>query len=334
MPVVSVGDMSQQFISMRNGGTIKTELARLSESLSSGLVNDVTQALDGDTTRLSGINYSLEQLDGYAQAAEETSQTLANIQNVLGQFDTLRGDSSAQLLLINGESTINQIDNAARDAARNFSVMITTLNTQVADRALLGGADVTGAPLETPDVMLTDLQAAIGGATDFATIDAAITTWFDDPAGGFATTAYLGDTGAPVEKRISDTRTIPIEARADDPAIRETLKSAAYAALADGLPGLDRDTKVTMLERAGTGLYTAAADLVSVQSRIGTAESEVEQSQTDTNAQLSALQIARNDIVLADPFETASQLQSVQIQLETHYSVTARLSQLSLLRYI
>jgi len=334
MPVVSVGDMSQQFISMRNGGTIKTELARLSESLSSGLVSDVTETLDGDTTRLSGINYSLEQLDGYAQAAEETSHTLANIQNALGRLDTLRGDSSAQLLLINGESTINQIDNAARDGARTFSVMVTTLNTQVADRALLGGADVTGAPLATSDVMLADLQTAVGGATDFATIDAAITTWFDDPAGGFATNAYLADTGAPVEKRISDTRTIPIEARADDPAIRETLKSAAYAALADSLPGLDRDTKAAMLEQAGRGLYSAASDLVSVQSRIGTAEAEVEQSQTETNAQLSALQIARNDIVLAAPFETASQLQSVQIQLETHYSVTARLSQLSLLRYI
>lgn len=334
MPVISVGDMSQQFISMRNSGTIKTELARLSESLSSGLVSDVARSLNGDTTRLTGINYSLQQLDGYAQTAEETRQTLANVQDVLGRFDTARADMGAQFLLINGESTINQIDSAARDGTRVFSVMVTTLNTQIADRALLGGAEVNGPPLVSSEAMLADLTTAIGGATDFATIDAIITTWFDDPAGGFATTAYLGDTGAPVEKRLSETKTIPIEARADDPAIRETLKSVAYAALADTLPGVNRETKIAMLERAGAGMFATSADLVSLQARVGTIEAEVEQSLTETNTQISALQSARNDFVLADPFETASRLQSVQIQLETHYSVTARLSELSLLRFI
>lgn len=334
MPIVSVGDMSQQFISMRNGGAIKTELSRLAESLSSGRVDDVTKVLGGDTSRLSGINYSLTQLDGYIEAAKETSQTLTRMQEVLARVDTLRSEASTEFLLINDESTQTQIDNSARAGARNFGVLVTTLNTQVADRALLGGAAVTGPPLAAADVMLADLRTAIGGATDFAAIDTAITAWFDDPAGGFATIAYLGDTGNVVEKRISDTKTVPIEARADNAAIRETLKGAAYAALADNLPGLDRQTKSALLQQAGTGLFAAADGLVSVQSQIGSVEAEVEQSLTEMNAQTSALQIAKNDIVQADPFETASRLQSVQLQLETHYSVTARLSDLSLLRYI
>ncbi len=334
MPIVSVGDMSQQFISMRNGGAIKTELSRLAESLSTGRVSDVTKVLGGDTARLSGINYSLEQLNGYTQAAKETDQVLARIQTVLGQVDDLRTQSSAQLLLVNEESTASQIDNAARDGARTFGVLVTTLNTQVADRALLGGTAVSAPPLATADAMLADLQATIGGATDFATINAAVTAWFDDPAGGFATTGYLGDTGNMVERRISDTKTVPVDARADDPAIREVLKGAAFAAIADSLPGLDRQTKAALLQHAGTGLFAASSGLVSMQSRVGAVEAEVEQSLTETNAQITALQIAKNDIVQADPFETASKLQNVQIQLETHYSVTARLNGLSLLRYI
>jgi flagellar hook-associated protein 3 FlgL len=51
-------------------------------------------------------------------------------------------------------------------------------------------------------------------------------------------------------------------------------------------------------------------------------------------AQETGLQMAINDLVSADPFDTATRLQSVQLQLETHYSVVGRLSQLSLLRYI
>jgi len=38
--------------------------------------------------------------------------------------------------------------------------------------------------------------------------------------------------------------------------------------------------------------------------------------------------------VNADPFETASTLQAVQLQLETHYAMTARLSRLSLAEYL
>ena len=127
---------------------------------------------------------------------------------------------------------------------------------------------------------------------------------------------------------------MPLDVSADDPAIRETLKSAAYAALADSLPLLESGTKAELLERAGTGLFAASVGLVSVQSGLGAVEAEVEQSMTEMNAQQTTLQIAMNDIVSADPFDIASRLQSVQIQLETHYSVTARLSELSLLRYI
>lgn len=334
MPVTSVGDMSQHFMSMRNGGAIKTELSRLAQSLSTGKVVDVTRALNGDTARLSGMNYSLTQLESFGQAAKETGQTLDRMQTVLGQVDALRGQVSEQLLLINDGSTTAQVNEAARAARGAFESIVNTLNTQVADRALMGGAAVGGPPLASADTMLSDLQAAIGGATSLAAIEAVVTNWFDDPAGGFATIGYLGDTGAVTERRISETKSVLLDARADDPAIKETLKAAAFAALANDVPGLDRTTKAELLRRAGTGLFAASSPLVAIQSRIGSAQAEVDRTATEMNAQRAALEIAKNDLVSADPFDTASRLQSVQLQLETHYTVTARLSQLSLLRYI
>lgn len=334
MPVVSVGDMSQQFVSMRNSGAIKTELSQLAESMSSGRVTDVTSTLNGNTVRLSGINYSLSQLEGYQQAIIETTQVLEGMQEILGRVDTMRADSAEQLLLVNSESTISQVNEAARAARGTFGNMVTVLNTQIADRSLFGGAAVENPALADPEDMLTDIQAAIGGATTPAAITAAITTWFDDPLGGFATMGYLGDTGTMIERRVSDTNTVTLDARADDPAIRETLKSAAIAAMANDLPGLDRANKIALLEEAGTGLYTASSELIGVRSRIGSAEAEVARSETEMNAQQTSLGIAKNNLISADPFDTASRLQSVQLQLETHYSVTARLSQLSLLRYL
>ena len=334
MTLASVGDMAQQFRSLRDGNAIKTELNALVESLSSGKVADLTEALNGDTVRFSGIRYSLSQLDGYRQAASETQQTLANIQIVLGKVDSSRSAAAERLLLVNDGSSAAQINEATNAARGTFDEIVLALNTQIADRALMAGNSVGAAPLANSETILADIQAAIGGAIDQATISATVEAWFNDPAGGFFTSGYLGDTAAPLERRVSNNRTVVIDARADDPAIRQVLQGAALAALAKELPGLSQETKSGLLQEAASQLYGSASDLVAVQARIGFVEASVERSLTETNAQQTSLRLAQNDLNLADPFETASQLQATQQQLETFFSVTARMSQLSLLRFI
>ncbi|MFU8825328.1 MAG: hypothetical protein ACNA7N_13905, partial [Yoonia sp.] len=54
----------------------------------------------------------------------------------------------------------------------------------------------------------------------------------------------------------------------------------------------------------------------------------------EMSAQETGFRMAVNDLISADPFDTATRLQSVQLQLETHYTVVGRMSQLSLLRFI
>ncbi|MEJ6404252.1 flagellin [Yoonia sp. 2307UL14-13] len=334
MPVTSLGDMSQHFSAARQTGVIKSDLADLAKSLSTRQVTDVTAALGGETTRLSGINHSLAQLDGYGQAGTETAQMLTGMQNILSQIDQIRGDSANNLLLVTQESSPAQVDEAGRAAADAFADMVRGINTRVADRALMGGAAVDTAPLANADAMFADLQTAIGGVTDAATIIGAVDTWFDDPAGGFATMGYQGDDGAPLSRRISENKTVTLDARADDPAIRDVLKAAALAAVADRATGIDQDTKATLLRTAGEQLFTSASGLVAVQSRLGYVEQQVDTGLAKNAAQKTALGIARNDLIQADPFEIATRLQDVQLQLETHFSVTARLSRLSILDFI
>lgn len=334
MSMVSVGDRAQQFTSLRNGASIKSELDTLTNRLSSGRVADVTSHLNGETARFSGITYSLTQLDAFGQVASETQQYLSNVQIVLSQVDNTRSATAENLLRVNDTSTRAQIDEAALSARSGFDSIVRALNTQVGDRALMGGTDVAGAPLAPAAVMLAEIETAIGGALDLATITTAIDSWFDDPAGGFALTGYLGDTGQAPQKRVSETRTFEMNARADDPAIKDVLKGAAMAALANDLPGLDRETKSDLLQQAGTRLFSAASDLVALQARVGSTQAGVTQSLAETTAQVTALRIAQNELISADPFETASRLQAVQLQLEMHFSITARMSQLSLLRYL
>ncbi|EBA13855.1 flagellar hook-associated protein FlgL family protein [Roseobacter sp. CCS2] len=326
--------MARQFTSLRDGSAIKSELFELAESLSSGKVADLTKSLNGDTARFSGVQYSLTQLDGYLQVASETEQTLGNIQIILNKVDNTRARTVESLLLVNESSTTAQVDEAARASQSSFEEMVTALNTRIADRALMSGNSVNTTPLVAADDMLAGLQTAIGASLDPATIIATVDTWFNDPAGGFAATGYQGDTGGPIERRVTEDQSIRIDARADDPAVKQVLQGAALAALADMLPGLDRAAKVDLLTNAASQLYGSASSLVAVQARVGFAENSVARAQTETGAQQTTLRQVANDLSLADPFETASRLQAQQTQLETFFSLTARLSQLSLLRFI
>lgn len=334
MSVTSLGDMAQQFTSLRNTNAIKTELAIQTERLSTGYVEDITAALDGQTARFSAIDYSLTQLDAYGQIAAETQQTLENVQIALSRVDDERSLTAERLLLVSDASTDAQIDEAAASSRNSFETMVSTLNTQVGDRALLSGARVDTPPLASADDMLADLVATIGTEQDPVAIASIVDAWFDDPTGGFAIMGYLGDTGQPVQKRISETQTIEMTARADDPAIKETLKGAALAALASELPVLDREAKTVLLQDAGARLFTASTDIVALQARVGFSEARVEQSLSQTKAQETSLGIARNDLIQADPYETAARLQALQLQLETHFAATARTAELSLLRFI
>ena len=49
---------------------------------------------------------------------------------------------------------------------------------------------------------------------------------------------------------------------------------------------------------------------------------------------ISTLQVSRNDIRSADPYQTATALTEVQTQIETLFAVTARLSRLNLVDYL
>lgn len=334
MPVVSVGDMAQQFVSMRNSGTIKQELDRLAESLSSGVVTDITRHLGGETAQLSGINYSLSQITSYQQAARETEQTLTGMQLVLSEIDTVRSEMGAQLVLDSFARNGGQIEEASASARGSFETMVNALNTRLADRSLFAGTEVFTTPLADADTMLADLLGAIGGATTLADVTTAIDAWFDDPAGGFATIGYQGDTGPIPRKRVSENKSFAIDARADDPAIRDVLKATAFASLASEVPGLNVNTQIEMLREGGTRMVASGGGLIGVQTRVGFAAAGVDQAATELAAQRTMLEMSRNNLIAADPFETASKLQSVQLQLETHYSVTARMSRLSLLSYL
>ena len=323
MAIVSIGDMSQHFMSLRNGGAIKSDLARLGQELSTGRATDVTAKLGGDTRALTGISHSLSLIDAFSQATREASQSLGGIQSILSRIDGTRSQLADDLLLTTRHSPTPQIAEAAQNARHGFSDIVSAINHRI-----------DGAAIADHEVMIAEIMTAVAGETDPQLITQTINNWFDDPVAGFSATGYLGN-NEDVSKRIGFDRSVTTEVNASDPGIRNILRFAAIGAVAHERAGdLDPASRATLLQTAAVGFLGAAQDIAQLQSRIGYVEGAVAENTASLSAEKTSLSIALNDLQSADPFETATRLEATQRQLELHFTTTARLSRLSLADYL
>ena len=335
MSSTNIGDSSQHFQSLRQTAAIKTRLNTLSNELSTGRIADLSTHLNGDVAQLALLDRDLSMLDSHVQASGQLAQTLSEKQLVLSSLDTEQTALAARLITITASSSSVELESAEQAGQSGFERSASMLNTRLGDRSLFAGAAVDGPAVAKSDDMLASILASIGGAIDAATITAAIDSWFDDPAGGFATMGYVGDTGAAVTQRIGTTEVLTQDGRADERGLRDILKAGAFAAVSDALSGtLDTATRATLVRTGGDRTFAATDSLRQIASRIGEDEQRVEEITARQSAQRSTIAMARNALVAADPFDTATFLQSVQQQLELHYTATARLSRMSLANYL
>lgn len=335
MAVSTIGDMRQHFLTARHNTALKSELNTLVQELTSGEVADIASHLGGGQTNLASVDRQLQMLGRFSQSNVETGHLLTVMQTALAGIDGHRETASSALLMIDASSRQSEVSAASTIASASFEATVQTLNMRSGGRAMFGGNDLDRNPLVNGGEMLDALRLQITGLTTAADIDAAIDSWFDAPGGGFETDGYQGDSNGYLNRATGANQTLEIGVRADDQVIRDTLKSLAKGALSgDTTLSFDPSVQRELQMEAGVDLFTGASSMAGVQARLGYVEGQVEEAAVRTSAQESSYGIARNNLVSADPFETAIRLQSIQLQLETHYTLTARLSRLSLTEYL
>lgn len=333
MALNSLGDMASHFTSLRHNTAIKARMDILTRELSTGKVADLALHLGDDGARLLAIRRSFDSAAGFATANRNLSQALSAMQVSLAGIESERAALSGGLMSITPQSSAQQLGLATAAAETAFGSIVGALNVRFGNASLFAGAASDRAALSPAGDMLAAIRTALAVATTTGDVATVLDDWFDDPAGGFATIGYQGDTGAPVSRRIDSDTTVTVAARADDPGLRALLKATAMAAVA-GEPGLLPGTQSALLIKARDALVALGDGVVGMQAGLGQIEERSERALAQHTASQTALGLIDNDLTAADPYATASRLQAVQQQLETHYTLTARLSGLSLVNYL
>lgn len=331
----SIGDMAQHFFLQRQLYQLKSDMNTLAQELSSGRSSDISAKLGGDFSALSGIDHTLAQLGAFQRSNDEAALFTQSVQAALGAVQSLAGSTAPALLSAADTGFENHLGPAVHDARSKFDEAVAVLNREVAGRSLFAGAATDARPLVDASAMLADIQAAIALETTAAGVRSVVNTWFDDPGGGFETMAYLGATTNLAPFQTGREETAQLDVRADDDSVRTTLKGFALAALvAEGALAASSAERSQLVRQAGEVLFAGEGAILAQRAELGIIEERIERAAVANGIEITGLTLTRAEIVEADPFETATALEAAQTQLETLYTLTARLSRLNLTDFL
>lgn len=335
MPLYSIGDLASSFMLRRQNVQLNTALARLTQEMASGVAADIPRHLQGNYSYLGDLERNLRVNDGFATAAREAAVFTGAMQTALDRVQSVTTALSADLILSGNTNLPEAMQTVSHAAHGELGALLSTLNTNVAGRALFSGVATDTLSFASAGTFIDELKTAMAGEVTLSGILSAVDSWFDTPGGGFETNGYLGSGSALAPFLVGEGESVDLDLRGDSQAIRDVLKNTAIAALAAdadlAYPGY---LQAELLVAAGENLMTSQGHLSQIRADLGYAEARVEESRTRLSAEHTSLEMARGELLGVDLYETATRLENVQFQLESLYTATARLSQLSLVEYL
>ena len=333
MPSVMLSDLSQMLQLRRDTVRVRQDLATATQELSSGKHADLGNAVSGNYGPLVAIDRQLSALDGFETNAAEATLFADAAQLSLGQVKDMGGDVGRRMMGIKPSDMTTLKEMYATEANEAFASSVAALNNTVAGRAIFAGTATDGRALASADDIMGDLRALVNGETTAEGVVGLVETWFG-AGGGFETAGYLGSTKDLTGYEVADGHDVEVAVRADDTAIRDQLKGLALAALLDGSGITDTGELAELANSSASTLLSNESKMVALQAGIGSAQERLENAVVRNASERSSLKMARSEIVEVDPYRVATDLQNLQTQLETIYTITGRLSGLSLTNYL
>lgn len=333
MSIVSLGDMAQHFLLRRQATAANRDLAALTADLAKGTASDRHRHLGGDVAPLASVESALAASSAFRAAADRGAFRAAAMQTALARIDRSAGDRVADLQMAAQSGQTIGLATVGGRARAALEDVLSALNTRIEGASLFSGTATDTAPLPDAETLLALATSAIAPATAPADIDAALDAWLADPA-GFPSQAYRGN-GDARQIPTAPGQTVQLDVTAADPALRNTLKGLILGSLMERPPHNSHPSaQQTLSQLAAVSLIAARDERIALAARVGVAEERLSAAQSRLAAEASVLQQARSDLISVDGYAVATKLQETEARLDMIYTLTARLSRLSLVEYV
>jgi len=334
MQINSLGDMARTYSMQSRNTALKQDLQRLTVEISTGQIADLRYVSGNNTVFLNDIGRSLKKLDGYALATREAGQFISSIQSTLGRIGDMNSSFQSTLMTASNKGFGNTSSRILSEAKTTLGQVINAMNTSTGGRTVFAGISTDILPVAPQDDILSAVSAAMAGAGNVDAMLAAAQAWFEDPA-GYGAIGYRGATTSLAPVTLSDSDTVQFDLRGDDPALRDILRNLVVIALADDPAlGLTQAQQSELFQKSLNAVLGSSTEMVNLQAQVGFSEARIEALTVRHSTERASLEMARNDLLSVDPYQSATELEQVQFQLQSLYAITSRMSQLSLVNYL
>ena len=268
-----------------------------------------------------------------------TQDSMKSLSDAAASFiATLTGARGAQ----NGQVLAKQ---AAETAYEQFTSI---LNTSENGQYIFGGINSGQSPLSSYAGSLAESAVSAAFQTSFgmaqndpaavAITPAAMQVFIDTNfADQFQPPQWLANwspaSGTLQTTRVDKTQTVEAATSAAMAPFRQ-LAQAFIMVSQLGTPGLSQATFQAVVDKAMATTGGAQAQLAAEQSRIGLAQAAISAATDTLDRHMTALTGYIQSAESVDKYEAATRTNALMTQLETSYTLTGRISQLSLLKYI
>lgn len=329
--------------------SLQSELSRGQKELATGRRADPGVELGLRASRSVTLTQTQETIGAIRASNDLVSERLTSTQAALGKL--LSDAKSMRQTLLASQPSGAQREALIAQARQSLSSFQTTLNASQGGAFLFSGIRTEAAPLSDyfsnpPSSGKTTLDTAFRNAFGFGQSDPGVASISVAQMQSFLTgdfTALFSQAGwragwskasdQPLTSQIGPSNVIDSSITANEPGMKEFV--AAYVMIGDmGAEKMSQDAFAALTKSAVDHLNVGIDKLTRAQARTGVMQRAV----TDFNAtmalQLDTIATQLDDLESVDPTEAAARVNSLMTQIEAAYTLTSRISKLSLTRFL
>jgi flagellar hook-associated protein 3 FlgL len=327
---------------------MQVDLAKAEKEVVTGRVADPGLTLGARAGQSISLSRDVDRLGALIDSNSLVSSRLASTQASLVQLTDLAKDLLPALTTaVSGPIDPAIPQNQAKSA---LSTITSILNTTQNGEYLFAGINTDHKPLDDFDA--PGSPARIAFDTAFDTLFGFPIT---DPAAANITAQELNDfmdqlmadeffgagweanwssaADQEISARITLSETTKASVSANNDGVKKLVMAAAFASYF--LEGAFDDTvKKEVMQRSVATLGEAVAHLGASQAEVGIIQQRVKSASERVSMQIDLFKLNINDLEGVDPYEASSRITSLLTQIEVSYTLTSRIQQLSLVRFL
>jgi flagellar hook-associated protein 3 FlgL len=328
---------------------LQFKLAIGQKEATTGRLADVGLSLGYLTERTVSLRQDLDRLKTFKDSNSVASSRLELTQTTLDGVTSAAQDFLKTLQA--ARSARSSASVAVTDAKAKLNSLVASLNTAVNGAHIFSGVNTDVKPVADyfttpPSAGATDVGnafvAAFGVAQGQPGVEAItgtdMQTFLDGSFAGLFdptnwTTSWSSAADDNITSRISTNERIETSANANDVSFRNLAQ--VYTMVSDlGIDQLGDEAFQNLIDKAIQVTGQAIGDLTQLRAGLGTSQERISAANDRTDIQVTVMQDHITKLEGVDPYEAQANVNALLTQIETAYALTARLQNLSLIKYI